>query len=263
MADNLTRFCGFLLWCCGELRPSVTFIQRELISCALNVQLRATFNTSPSGGPRRPFLWLGIKKAYARKGCAMQTKMFRKYPSAMTSMLSLVLMGTSLSLAAPMPATSTSRLVAPQLGVFRSPLGFEINAGGTGWIHGQAPSDSQYIQTVYRAPKDATESKPAASLTVRVDKLDKPVAMEKYIQRWKKEYPKYGFDVLGSKPFTENKTKGYVLDLLNRDSNKQVRQVVFLKDTNAIILTCRDEAKTFPDSLKGCNQIIRTFNWTE
>ncbi len=193
----------------------------------------------------------------------MQVQILRKSLVVIAAAMSPVLIGGGLAIAAPMPATSTSQLVAPQLGIFRSPLGFEINAGGTGWVHGQAPSDSEYIQTVYRAPKEVGATKPAASLTVRVDKLDKPIAMERYIQRWKKEYPKHGFDVLGSKPFTENKTKGYVLDLLNRDSNKQVRQVVFMKETSAIILTCRDESKTFRDTLKGCNQIIRTFSWTE
>lgn len=166
--------------------------------------------------------------------------------------------------AAPMPATSTSKLVAPQLGLFRSPLGFEINAGGSGWLHSESPRDSKFVQTVYRAPESTGGDKAArASLTVRVDKLEKPLAMTKYVQRWQKEYPKYGFDVLGSKPFTQGKLNGYVLDLLNRDSQKQIRQVVFMKKTAAVILTCRDDAASFKDSLKGCNQIIRTFDWKE
>jgi hypothetical protein len=181
-------------------------------------------------------------------------------------MKNLIMMALSLAstfaIAAPMPATSTSKLVAPQLGLYRSPLGFEINAGKSGWIHAQAPGDSRFVQTVYRAPQQPGE-KTAASLTVRVDKLDKPVAMNKYIQRWQKEYPKYGFDVQGGKAFTEGNNKGYVLDLMNKDSKKQIRQVVFMKASNAIILTCRDDAASFKDSLKGCNQIIRTFKWVE
>jgi hypothetical protein len=163
--------------------------------------------------------------------------------------------------AAPMPATSTSKLVAPQLGLYRSPIGFEISAGKSGWIHGQAPGDSKFVQTVYRSPNKQGDVAP--SLTVRIDKLDKPVAMNKYIQRWQKEYPKYGFDVLGSKPFTEGNNKGFVLDLMNRDSNKQIRQVVYMKASNAVILTCRDQANSFKNSLKGCNEIIRTFKWVE
>jgi hypothetical protein len=172
-------------------------------------------------------------------------------------------LASTLAIAAPMPATSTSKLVAPQLGLYRSPIGFEINAGKSGWIHAQAPGDSRFVQTVYRAPQQQAGDKVAASLTVRVDKLDKPVAMNKYIQRWQKEYPKYGFDVQGGKAFTEGNNKGYVLDLMNKDANKQIRQVVFMKASNAIILTCRDDVASFKDSLKACNQIIRTFKFTE
>lgn len=166
--------------------------------------------------------------------------------------------------AAPMPATSTSKLVAPNLGLFRSPLGFEINAGDSGWIHSQGPRESKFVQTVYRAPEKASGEKNArASLTVRVDKLEKAIPMPKYVQRWQKEYPKYGFDVLGSKPFNQGKMNGYVLDLLNREQQKQIRQVVFMKKNAAVILTCRDDAATFKDTLKGCNQIIRTFDWKQ
>lgn len=163
--------------------------------------------------------------------------------------------------AAPMPGTSTSKLVAPKLGLYRSNIGFEIAAGKSGWIHSEAPAQSKFVQTVYRAPTKGDAV--GGSLTVRVDKLEKPVAMEKYIQRWQKEYPKYGFDVLGSKPFSEGANKGYVLDLLNRDNQKQIRQVVYMKASNAVILTCRDSVSTFKNSLKNCNQIIRTFKWVQ
>lgn len=170
---------------------------------------------------------------------------------------------SSFANAAPMPATSTSKLVAPQLGLYRSAIGYEINAGKSGWIHAAAPADSKFVQTVYRAPQQSAKDKVAASLTVRVDKLDKPMSMSRYIQRWQKEYPKYGFDVQGGKSFTEGKNKGYVLDLINKDAKKQIRQVVFMKAANAIILTCRDDVSSFKDSLKACNQIIRTFKWVE
>ena len=167
-----------------------------------------------------------------------------------------------------MPATATSKLVAPQLGIYRSPLGFEVAAGKSGWVHGQVPANNKYIATLYHAPmptgKMAKGMKTdTASLTVRVDKLEKEQALDKYIQKWMKEYPKYGFDVLNSRAFTENKQKGYFLDLLNKDSGKQLRQVVFLKQKKAVILTCRDKAASFKDTLKTCNQIVRTFAWTE
>ena len=165
------------------------------------------------------------------------------------------------SAAAPIPATSTSKLIEPHLGLFRSPLGFELNAGDSGWVHAEAPSDSKFVQTVYRAPKPRPGAKAPASLTVRIDSLEKPLPIQSYIKRWHKEYPKYGFDVLGAKPFVQKGMQGYVLDLLNRDSQKQIRQVVFMRNTNAVIMTCRDDAKAFKGTLKSCNQIIRSFAW--
>lgn len=177
----------------------------------------------------------------------------------------LTLVSAPLAHAAPHPATATSALVAPQLGVYRSPLGFQVSAGDSGWKQAEAPSDNKFIATLYKAPtaKDAKATVEPGSLTVRVDKLAKEIPLDKYVQKWMKEYPKYGFDVIGSLPFSQNKEKGYVLDLINRDSGKQLRQVVFLKKQKAVILTCRDQSATFKDSLAGCNKIIRTFQWTE
>ena len=88
--------------------------------------------------------------------------------------------------AAPMPGTSTSKLVAPQLGIYRSPLGFEVSAGSSGWVHGQAPANNKFIATLYHSPK-AKNTKDIGSLTVRVDKLEKEVAIDKYVQKWMKE----------------------------------------------------------------------------
>lgn len=170
-----------------------------------------------------------------------------------------LLLSASVAQAAPMPGTASSALVAPKLGLYRSPMGFQVSAGESGWIHAEAPKHNKYVATVYRSPKAEAD----ASLTIRVDKLPKEVALDKYVQRWMKEYPKYGFDVLGSKPFSQNKQRGYVLDLINRDNGKQLRQAVFVKNQKAVILTCRDQAKSFKNSLKDCNTIIRTFTWTE
>ena len=161
--------------------------------------------------------------------------------------------------AAPHPGATTA-LASPKLGVFRSPAGFQIAAGDSGWVQTQGSSDNRYIATIYKSPIASPKGE-SAMLTVRVDKLAKETTLDKYIQRWSKEYPKFGFDVLGSQPFAQNKDKGYVLDLLNRDSGRQLRQVVFLKKQNAVILTCRDQSATFKEALKSCNQIIRTFQW--
>ncbi len=189
--------------------------------------------------------------------------------------------------AAPIPGTTTSKLVSPQIGLYHSPIGFQMNSGKTGWKHVAPPAGNKYIATVYRAEPGSVAAQmqndlraqgnivngnsstlsanvkvsAPASLTVRIDDLDKDVSLDRYIAKWMKEYPRYGFDVLGSKPFIQNKQKGYVLDLVNRNQGKQLRQVVFLKQKKAVILTCRDGVATFQKSLASCNQIIKTFSW--
>jgi hypothetical protein len=174
--------------------------------------------------------------------------------------LSVLLAGSAE--AAPHPGTATSSLVSPQLGIYRSPLGFKVGSGTSGWAQAEPPKDNKFIATMYKAPMDPKNPQAeAGSLTVRIDQLDREMALEKYVQRWMKEYPKYGFDVLGSTAFAQNKQKGYVLDLINRDSGRQLRQVVFVKKQAAVILTCRDQVAKFKDALKSCNQIIRTFEW--
>jgi hypothetical protein len=165
--------------------------------------------------------------------------------------------------AAPHPGTATSTLVSPQLGLFRSPLGFQIASGQSGWNQTASTGEGKSIATMYKSAANEKNGGVAGSLTVRVDKLNKDMPLDTYVKHWMKEYPKYGFDVLGSAPFTQNKNRGYVLDLINRDNGRQIRQVVFLKKQRAVILTCRDQKTQFSDTLKGCNQIIRTFQWTE
>lgn len=183
--------------------------------------------------------------------------------------LTLILFANEPSWASPHPATSSSVLVSSQLGLFRSPYGFELNSGKTGWIHLSAENNTNSVETLYQAPslpsktKDKKESQTSPVLTVRVDRLEKETQLGKYSQRWLKEYPKYGFDVLGSKAFSMNKQKGQVIDIVHHDSGKQLRQVVFIKDKLAVILTCRDQVEHFKEALKSCNQIVRTFQWIE
>lgn len=188
----------------------------------------------------------------------MKQNVIKPFLSAAT--LAVVFCAGPQASSAPIPGTATSTLIAPSSGLFRSPLGFHLSAGSSGWTQTEAPGGNKFITTMYRSPgaKFIGEN---GMLTVRVDKLAKVMPLDRYIQRWMKEYPKYGFDVLGSKPFAQKKERGYVLDLINRDNGKQLRQVVFLRNQNAVILTCRDKSISFKESLKSCNEIIRTFEW--
>ena len=174
------------------------------------------------------------------------------------AVLLTVLVPTYVS-ASPQPATAVSRMIAPRLGFYRSPDGFRLHSGDSGWLQAAPPRGNQTILTVYRSP--INESK--ASLTVRVDQLARGTTSDRYISRWIKEYPRFGFDVLGSQPFAQGGVRGHVIDLVNRDSKMQLRQVVFVSEARkrAAILTCRDNAVGFAATLKSCNSIVKTFEW--
>jgi hypothetical protein len=174
--------------------------------------------------------------------------------------LFVFLLGTS-TLAAPLPGSSTSELVSPKLGLYRSPAGFQLTAGITDWAPSIPPQNNKFIETVYKPTKLSADKQ--GTLTVRVDSLKKDFAVDNYMKKWTKEYPRFGFDVLGSKPFKISGNQGQVVDLINRVKNRQLRQVVFVKDKKAVILTCRDQIGDFKDTLKSCNEIIKSFAWAK
>ena len=73
--------------------------------------------------------------------------------------------------AAPIPATTSSLLISERPGLFRSPSGFQIDAGKTNWEQISTPKSNGFISTVYRSEYSVGGIQPA--LTVRMDKLKK------------------------------------------------------------------------------------------
>lgn len=161
--------------------------------------------------------------------------------------------------AAPIPTAGGK--FKPQLGVYKSPHGFEMQTAATDWIQSAPPKKTRYIATMYRSPNMKNNMR--ATLTVRVDKLNSELTINDYVKRWTKEYPRFGFDVRGSKKFSMNGNDGYVIDLLNTTKKRQLRQVIFMKEKTAVLLTCRDHIATFKDSLQECNKMIKSFKWNQ
>jgi hypothetical protein len=161
--------------------------------------------------------------------------------------------------AAPIPASGNK--AHPKLGVYQSPQGFAMQTAGSDWIQSAPPKNTRYIATMFRSPKIKNNMR--ATLTVRVDQLSKPVALNQYVKRWTKEYPKFGFDVKGSKKFSMNGNEGYVVDLVSPAKKRQLRQVIFMNGKKAVLLTCRDHISTFRESLAECNKMIKSFKWQQ
>ena len=169
----------------------------------------------------------------------------------------LILLTPNLIRAVPSPKTQKG--IKPKLGVHRSDFGFEIRAEKTDWIQTKPPKKSRFIETVYRSPM--MRNNVHATLTVRVDNMKDKTNLKSYVKRWVREYPKYGYDVLGSQPFKRGNQWGYVIDLINPGKNRQLRQIIHLSEKVAVIITCRDHSATFNTSLKECNKIAKNFRW--
>jgi hypothetical protein len=156
--------------------------------------------------------------------------------------------------AAPHPGMGSSLLVAPERGLFWRRKGFELKTGGSGW---ELAAPQQETATVrYLKPGSAS-----GSLSVQMETLKAELSLENYAKRWMRDYFNYGFDVLGTQTFVQKGAKGLVVDLFHKKSDQQLRQILFLKNKNIVILTCRDDRKKFTQTLQGCNQISKTFEW--
>jgi hypothetical protein len=153
----------------------------------------------------------------------------------------------------PFPATG-SALLAPEKGLFFISRGFHLSAQ-KGWVM----EDNLTLTSTQH---------PSAKFAIKEDTLPSDLTLETYAKRWMKDYTSDGFDFLGSRPFTNPRlghqaVKGLVVDLLHKSSDKQLRQVIFLKKRQAVILTCVDQKNEFDKTLSDCNQMIRTFEWTD
>lgn len=163
----------------------------------------------------------------------------------------------SLALAAPIPGSGKKAM--PKLGVYKSPKGFQINLAGSEWLPSAPPKKTKRIAAMFRSPH--LKNNMRGTMTVRVDELKKRLPLKKYVKRWTKQYPKFGFDVLGAKKFSLRGQKGYVIDLVNRKKERKLRQVIFMKGRRAVLMTCRDHMKSFKTTLKQCNQLVKGFQW--
>ncbi|PIS09753.1 MAG: hypothetical protein COT73_13000 [Bdellovibrio sp. CG10_big_fil_rev_8_21_14_0_10_47_8] len=193
----------------------------------------------------------------------------KSFPRSSWLALFALLLIKSVGYASPMPATGSSALVAPQNGLFLAIRGFELKTEKTNWIFATP-------KTVKFQNQDSDNKEPwtdlelrmikpdvaTASFFVKTDVLKADLSLENYAKRWMKDYPQYGFEILGTRAFSQNSTRGLLIDLFHRKSNEQVRQVLFLKDRQAVIMTCKDTKTSFNKTLSDCNQVVKSFAWT-
>lgn len=161
--------------------------------------------------------------------------------------------------AAPIPGTGSSGLVNSKNGLYISKFGFSIHSGKTDWQLIEPPSNIPAITTLYKSPK--VQKGVQASLSVRVDRIQQETSVQKYTKQFIKDYSRLGFEVLESRPLKVSGQSAFLIDVLNKETAKQLRQVVLMKEKTVVVLTCRDHQELFDTTVKTCNEIIRNFKW--
>ena len=160
--------------------------------------------------------------------------------------------------ASPIPMTSSSQVLSAEVGLFVSKHGFQISSANTSWIHTLPSRDDTRVETKYTSPQTVYGVQPA--LTVRVNRTGSST-VKSYVKRWISDYPKFGFKILKTKPIKVNRQLGFVVDLLSKNNNRQIRQYIFHKKKRAVILTCRSHKRNFKNIVSNCNKIALNFQW--
>lgn len=177
------------------------------------------------------------------------------------ALIGLLLFSSLQVFAAPHPVTSTSVLTDPENGLFFHGFGFRLKNLGSDWKP-TVPGTSPNFNVVRFEPRqDGSVNGP--ELSIRTDRLQEDKSLESYSRRWIRDYASYGFDVLGTKPLQMGGGKALLIDLVQKNKNKQLRQVIFEKDRRIAVMTCLDQSERFEKSLESCNRIIRQFEWAD
>ena len=175
--------------------------------------------------------------------------------------LALGLLAPVFSTAAPFPGES---LLRPQSGRFWSQRGFTLGTSGTAWkLDEKIPGPLNWSE-VHAQLEGVTYSHnqyPTARLRVEVEDLKGKATLESYTKRWVKDYYQYGFKILANKPMKLNGVPTVVYDLLSRNQDVQIRQIIQVNQGRAVVLTCSDERLNFAKSVPACNAIAGKIEW--
>jgi hypothetical protein len=177
---------------------------------------------------------------------------------AIIFVLFFICLVSSETYAAPYPAAGSSALVSIDKGLFLLTKGFTVRAKSPEWSLQNSGDEEE--QANYRLQKKNSHT---ASLSLRSEMLKTELSLESYAKRWMKDYANYGFDMLGTKPFQQNQqSRGLVVDLFHKKSDQQLRQVLFMRGKRVVIFTCKDTKKNFTSTLESCNEVAKTFQWS-
>lgn len=158
--------------------------------------------------------------------------------------------------ASPSPATSTSIITDLSKGYFLSYQGIDIRLDQSAWNIKPGSKPLNYSFSLKQEDPKFT-----GEFSLKLFDQTKKNTIEANTKKWLKEYAQFGFEVLGTKTFTQNSEKGVVIDLFQAASIKQTRQIIFQNEKWMAIFTCQDSEKSFKSTLNLCNDLVKNFGW--
>lgn len=167
---------------------------------------------------------------------------------------------TGAALAAPHPATGSSLLTDPAKGLFAHGFGFRLHDLADTWIPVPVLTESP-LESLRFEPKLAQGEKSDAAISIHFEKMDRKQSLESYARKWIREYPNYGFEMLGTKGVLIRGQKALLVDLTQNNKNRQIRQTVLQDQDRVMIVTCLDRKDQFQQTLSACNRLLRGLEW--
>lgn len=152
----------------------------------------------------------------------------------------------------------TTTDVLQKRGLYFGEQGFIIHIENTPWFQlDSSKIKSKTINAEYQSLDDENPTK----MTVRAEQLNKKLQLHQYIKKSVKDYRRFGFKILDLRPIKINQYNAFIIDLNKIDDDLQLRQILFTKNQNVVILTCTGHRFKFQKDLTSCNQIARNFSW--
>lgn len=170
-------------------------------------------------------------------------------------MFQLILIFFHLAFATPAPGISLNKALQPFPGFVYGENGFTLHNGGTHWM-------AKVEKLENKKEILFSQTNTTGSLHVQSDILPEKQSFEDQLKKWIKDYPYYGFKILGTKTFKFQDRKGIMVDIVHRNKQKQVRQFLLEGPQNKyVVMTCENTIREFNNTLINCHKVLNTLKW--
>jgi hypothetical protein len=171
----------------------------------------------------------------------------------------LVFVLTVLTFAPPSRAAKRATQPPKPENLFRFPESrLEVSLRDPKWFFVPPVEQKPEVVALFRGPINKEGFQPTISIRKDI-RAQGFKSVERYARRWLKSFPQFGYDVFHKKRYQHRGQESYIIDALDTHRRVQIRQILFLQNPNALILTCTDKSDSFEKTLRVCNEVIASW----